>query len=293
MSAPTTEDDERKLRELRGLLSDMDSAVLAFSGGVDSTFLLRVAAEEIGDGLTAVTATSPTYIDEEYREALELAENMGVEHLTLQSNELENEGFRHNPPERCYHCKKELFGQMQDVAERRNAECVMDASTADDSADYRPGLAAAEELGVRSPLMEAGVDKAAIRRLSREMGLPTWNKPSLACLASRFPYGEEITADKLNRVEQAEKFLRDLGYRQVRVRSHGDLARVEVPPEDVQELSAEDTRTQLIERFKELGFTYVTLDLQGYRSGSMNETLSAEEQAEHRRTEDSEGADRP
>ncbi len=192
---------------------------------------------------------------------------------------MENEEFRHNPPERCYHCKRELFGQLQQLARERGIECVMDASNADDSNDYRPGLAAADELGVRSPLLEAGVGKAAIRRLSREMGLPTWNKPSLACLASRFPYGEEINAPKLNRVEQAEEFLRGLGYEQLRVRSHGELARIEVPAEEVASLAKSGTREQVVERFRDLGFTYVTLDLQGYRTGSMNEELNTEERA--------------
>jgi len=279
MTEQPTDEDRQKLESLRDLLSDIDSAVLAFSGGVDSTFLLKVASEELGGKLIAATATSPTYIDEEYREALELAEELGVEHVTLESNELDNEEFRENPPERCYHCKSELFGQLQDLARERGVECVMDASNADDSGDYRPGLAAADELGVRSPLLEAGVDKAAIRRLSREMGLPTWNKPSLACLASRFPYGEEINADKLNRVEKAENFLRELGYDQIRVRSHDDLARIEVTPEEVDSLAESGTREKLVKRFKEVGFTYVTLDLQGYRTGSMNEELSREERA--------------
>lgn len=279
MTEQPTDEDRKKLDNLRDLLSDIDSAVLAFSGGVDSTFLLKVASEELGENLIAATATSPTYIDEEYREALDLAEELGVEHVTLESNELRNKEFRDNPPERCYHCKSELFGQLQDIAREHGVECVMDASNADDSGDYRPGLAAADELGVRSPLLEAGVDKAAIRRLSREMGLPTWNKPSLACLASRFPYGEEINADKLNRVEKAEEFLRELGYEQIRVRSHGDLARIEVTPEEVDSLAESDTRQKVVERFKEVGFTYVTLDLQGYRTGSMNEELSREERA--------------
>jgi len=279
MTEKPTPGDKKKLERLRELLSTIDSAVLAFSGGVDSTFLLKVAAEEINEGLIAATATSPTYIDEEYREALELADEMGVEHITLESNELENEQFRQNSPERCYHCKSELFGQLQELAEERDIGCVMDASNADDSKDYRPGLAAANELGVRSPLLETDLDKAAIRRLSLEMGLPTWNKPSLACLASRFPYGEGIDAPKLNRVERAEEFLRDLGYEQLRVRSHGDLARIEVEPQEVQNLAEPGTRQDVVERLKDIGFTYVTLDLQGYRTGSMNEELDPEERA--------------
>jgi len=268
-----------KLQKLREILTQMGSVLIAYSGGVDSTFLLKVAADALGENVLAVTATSPTYTRDEYDRARQLADSLGVEHLTIRSNEIDDADFCRNSPQRCYYCKGELFGRLRRVAEQRRVKFVLDASNVDDCADFRPGRKAARELGVRSPLVEAGICKEEIRSLSKQMGLSTWDRPAMACLASRFPYGEEITADKLRAVEQAEKFLRDLGCRNVRVRSHGDLARIEVDAEGVCELAETGSRERIVEALKRCGFVYVALDLEGYRSGSLNETLSAGQRA--------------
>jgi len=249
------------------------SAVVAFSSGVDSTFLLRVAHEELGDRVVAVTARSHTFPKRELDEAAAFCRAEGVRHEVIDSEELDIPGFAENPPDRCYHCKRELFNRLLAFARENGLAAVLEGSNIDDDGDYRPGRRAIRELGIVSPLHEVGLTKAEIRELSREMGLPTSDKPSFACLASRFPYGERITAAGLARVEKAEQWLLDAGFglRQLRVRSHGDMARIEVPPDDIPRLAAR--AAEIAAAFKDLGFAYVTLDLLGYRTGSMNETL--------------------
>jgi len=268
-------DLKTKMTELKKILTEMESILIAFSGGVDSTFLLKVSHDVLGDRVLAVTARSETYPEREYRESVELAQSIGARHLTIETREIDNPGFAGNPPDRCYYCKSELFQRLQKVAQEESLHVVVDGSNADDVGDFRPGLKAACELGVRSPLKEAGLTKEDIREVSHELGLATWDKPAFACLSSRFPYGEEITDEKLAMVGAAEEILHALGCRQVRVRHHGDTARIEVPPEDIPRLASIEVRAKFVARFKEIGYQYITLDLEGYRSGSMNETLSS------------------
>jgi len=264
---------ERRLEKLRRRLAELDSACLAYSGGVDSTFLAAVAAGVLGRRFLAVTAASETYPESERREALALARRLGFRHRMIRTSELGIAGFSANPPDRCYHCKRELFGKLVRLARREGLAAMLDGQNADDTADYRPGARAAAELGVLSPLKEAGLTKRDIRALSRRMGLPTWKKPAQACLASRFPYGQSITREKLGRVAAAEEFLRGLGLGQLRVRDHGRLARIEVPAADIARLAAPRLRSRLTAALRRLGYTWVALDLQGYRTGSMNEAL--------------------
>ena len=260
-----------KLERLKKALGRCESALVAYSGGVDSTFLLAVAREVFGPRLLAVTAASPVVQPKEIAAAKRIARALGVKHEVIDTDEvMELEAFCTNPPERCYHCKQVLFSRLTQVAGERGLACVMEASNADDTGDYRPGLRAVKELAIRSPLIEARLTKADIRSLSREMGLPTWDKPSLACLASRFPYGERITVGKLAKVGKAEEYLLSLGFSSCRVRYYGALARIEVPKPEIGRLLGEGTRAKVLRRFKALGFSYVTVDLEGYRSGSMN-----------------------
>ena len=262
-----------KLELLRERVRVIGSAVVAFSSGVDSTFLLRVAHEELGERAVAATIRSHTFPLRELDEAAAFCRAEGIRHEIIDSNELDIPGFAENPPDRCYHCKRELFSKLLAFARENGLAAVLEGSNLDDDGDYRPGRRAIRELGIVSPLHEVGLTKAEIRALSREMGLPTSDKPSFACLASRFPYGERITAAALERVERAEQWLLDagLGLTQLRVRSHGDLARIEVPSDAIPRLAAR--ATEIAAAFKELGFAYVTLDLRGYRTGSMNEVL--------------------
>ncbi|NOY64082.1 MAG: ATP-dependent sacrificial sulfur transferase LarE [Nitrospirae bacterium] len=255
----------------------MDGVCVAFSGGVDSTFLLRVARDVLGERVIAVTATSPTYPESELREAIELAESMNVRHLVISSNELEIPGFSENSTNRCYHCKNELFRKLKTIAEEHGIGNVVDGSNHDDTRDFRPGRRAARELGVRSPLSEAGLTKKEIRYLSKQLGLRTWNKPSFACLSSRFPYGERITEEKLRKVERAERFLRELGFTQFRVRHHNGIARLEFLPEEMSFFNDADLRVRIDTELKRIGFNYVTVDLLGYRTGSMNEVIKTDE----------------
>jgi uncharacterized protein len=265
---------QEKLVKLKGYLGSLKSAAIAFSGGVDSTFLLKVAHEVLGDQVIAVTARSSTYPEREFNEAKQYAETMGVKHIVIVSEELEIEGFAKNPTNRCYYCKHELFSKVRDVANEHHMLHVLDGSNHDDLGDFRPGMHAAKELHVISPLREMELTKEDIRVLSKDMDLPTWNKPAFACLSSRFPYGQEITPEKLKMVDLAEQYLLDLGFRQIRVRHHDQIARIEVSSTEREKFFDINLMDQIGAKFREIGFTYVTLDILGYRTGSMNEVLS-------------------
>ena len=258
---------------LKDLLAQMERVLIAYSGGVDSTFLLKVAQEVLGEQVLAVTITSPVYPAEETAQAKAFAQQLGVRHEVLTADNLTQPYFVNNPPDRCYWCKKDLFTLLANLAQEHHLNYVLDGTNVDDLGDFRPGMKAVQELGVRSPLKEAGLTKAEIRVLAREFGLPIWNKPSLACLASRFPYGTRITPENLGQVGQAERFLWQAGFTQVRVRHHDNIARIEVLAADIPKLAGESFRRQFVAYLKELGYAYVTLDLEGYRTGSLNEVL--------------------
>jgi uncharacterized protein len=264
---------QEKLNKLKEYLRSLDSVIIAFSGGVDSTFLLKVAHEVLGDRVLAVTARSSTYPEREYQEAVSFTEKNGIKHITIISEELDVDGFSDNPPNRCYLCKKELFVKIIKIGTEFNFKYVAEGSNIDDLGDYRPGLKAVEELKVISPLRTAQLTKSEIRELSRELGLKTWNKPSFACLSSRFPYGEKITREKLSMVDRGEQILLDLGFKQVRVRHHGNIARIEVEENEIEKFIDLKIREIIYKQFNEIGFRYTALDLKGYRTGSMNETL--------------------
>jgi uncharacterized protein len=270
---------QQKFERLKEILSEAGSGAVAYSGGVDSTFLLKVAHDVLGDNVVAVTARSSTYPEREYNEAKKYIAQFGAKHITIVSEELEIEGFAKNPVNRCYFCKTELFSKVREEAERFGLKHVFDGSNFDDIGDYRPGMKAAKEQGVISPLKQAELTKNDIRELSKQLGIPTWNKPSFACLSSRFPYGKEITIEKLSMVDKAEQFLMDLGFSQLRVRHHDEIARIEVAPLDRAKFFDLEIMDKVGKEFKAIGFKYVTLDIIGYRTGSMNEVLSEKEKA--------------
>ncbi|MEI2581505.1 ATP-dependent sacrificial sulfur transferase LarE [Scytonema sp. PRP1] len=265
-----------KLEQLKALFVEMEQAMIAYSGGVDSTLVAKIAYDILGDRALAVTAVSPSLLPEELEDASIQAATIGIPHQIIQTHEMENPNYTSNPVNRCYFCKSELHDTLKPLAIKLGYPYVVDGVNADDLHDYRPGIQAAKERGARSPLAEVGITKAEVRQISKELGLPWWDKPAQPCLSSRFPYGEEITVAKLQRVGRAEIYLRKLGYQNLRVRSEGETARIELPPEQIKEFVLKIDLPSVVSAFQEFGFLYVTLDLEGYRSGKLNQVLSRE-----------------
>lgn len=269
----------QKLEQLKALFAEMERALIAYSGGVDSTLVAKIAADVLGDRAIAVTAVSPSLLPEELADAQIQASQIGIAHKVIQTHEMDNPNYTSNPVNRCYFCKSELHDTLKPLAKQWDYPYIVDGVNADDLRDYRPGIQAAKERGVRSPLAEVGVTKAEVRQLSQQLGLSWWDKPAQPCLSSRFPYGEEITVAKLQRVGRAEIYLRKLGWQNLRVRSEGDTARIELMPDLIKDFVAQTDLVALTTAFQSYGFIYVTLDLEGYRSGKLNQVLSVTQQA--------------
>ena len=263
-----------KLEQLRNLFEQMEQALIAYSGGVDSTLVAKIAYDVLGDRALAVTAISPSLLPEELEDAKQQATFIGIKHELIETQEMNNPNYTSNPINRCYFCKSELHDTLKPLAIQRGYPYVVDGVNADDLQDYRPGIQAAKERGARSPLAEIGITKAEVREISHKLNLTWWDKPAQPCLSSRFPYGEEITVTKLQRVGRAEVYLRQLGYHNLRVRSTGDTARIELPSEQIQSFVSKTDLAKLVKTFQDFGFIYVTLDLEGYRSGKLNRVLS-------------------
>ncbi len=267
-------EQQKKLAQLKEYIRGLGSLAVGFSAGVDSTFLLAVAHEVLGERVIAVTGTDASVPEREIKEAKAFCEERGIRHIIYTMDPMKEEGYRKNGPDRCYFCKRGIYTEIRRIAEENGIEYMAEGSNMDDLGDYRPGLRAVEELSVKSPLREAKMTKADIRMLSKAMGLPTWSKPAYACLASRFVYGEEITEEKLKMIDQAEQFLIEQGFLEERVRMHGKIARIEVPAKDISRLAEDGIREKVYEFFKRIGFQFVTLDLRGYQMGSMNKTIN-------------------
>jgi len=268
-----TDVQKEKLGRLKEILAELGSLAVGFSGGIDSSLLLAVAHEVLGDRLIAVTGIDASFPEREANEAKAFCKDRGIRHIICTFDPLKEEEYRNNGPDRCYVCKRGIFAGIKKIAYENGIEYVAEGSNMDDIGDYRPGLRAVAELSVKSPLREAGLYKSDIRKIAKEMGLPNWSKPAYACLASRFVYGEEITEEKLHMIDRAEQFLIEHGFPEERVRMHGKMARIEVPPADIPRIASDEVREEVYEEFKKLGFLFVTLDLKGYRTGSMNATI--------------------